>query len=272
MQPRHGISKFIEGSTCFERHTAHHHELQTVFAASLPTQPGQRPATTWVYKPEAANTVWSSWWWAVCRLKHVEPSINFEILLRGCILLVNSTECFYISHFEILLQLMWQIIFGSIWSPLNLRRRSAAAWLLGSRGRILLRAWMFVLFVCCVLYRLQSLHRADHSFRGVLRGVMCDLEPSKMWRPRPGLGLGFSYRASFICVTIRITNRCDFLYYVFISFFSSFPYMFRAFMGPSSGVFQAVVLCYHLVHAVLCWSSACVSGLVCGGDFGVLVS
>jgi len=53
--------------------------------------------------------------------------------------------------------------------------------------------------------------------------------------------LGFSYRASFICVTIRITNRCDFLYYVFISFYSSFPYMFRAFMGPSSGVFQAVV-------------------------------
>ena len=28
------IQKFIEGSTCFERHTAHHQELQTVFAAS----------------------------------------------------------------------------------------------------------------------------------------------------------------------------------------------------------------------------------------------
>jgi hypothetical protein len=28
------ILKFIEGSTCFERHTAHHQELQTVFAAS----------------------------------------------------------------------------------------------------------------------------------------------------------------------------------------------------------------------------------------------
>ena len=53
--------------------------------------------------------------------------------------------------------------------------------------------------------------------------------------------LGFSYRASFICVTIRITNRCVFWYYVFISFFSFFPYMFRAFMGPSSGVFQAVI-------------------------------
>jgi hypothetical protein len=28
------IPKFIEGSTCFERHTAHYQELQTVFAAS----------------------------------------------------------------------------------------------------------------------------------------------------------------------------------------------------------------------------------------------
>jgi hypothetical protein len=28
------IPKFTEGSTCFERHTAHHHELSTVFAAS----------------------------------------------------------------------------------------------------------------------------------------------------------------------------------------------------------------------------------------------
>ena len=27
-------SNVIEGSTCFERHTAHHQELQTVFAAS----------------------------------------------------------------------------------------------------------------------------------------------------------------------------------------------------------------------------------------------
>jgi hypothetical protein len=46
----------------------------------LPTQPWQRPVTTWVYKPEAANTVYSSWWWAVCRSKHVEPSINFGII------------------------------------------------------------------------------------------------------------------------------------------------------------------------------------------------
>jgi len=57
------------------------------------TQPGQRPVTTCVYKPETANTVWSSWWWAVCRSKHVEPSINSGIiLLEGCILLVISTD------------------------------------------------------------------------------------------------------------------------------------------------------------------------------------
>ena len=44
------------------------------------TQPWQRPVTTWVYKPEAANTVWSSWWWAVWRSKHVEPSIHFGVI------------------------------------------------------------------------------------------------------------------------------------------------------------------------------------------------
>jgi len=43
-------------------------------------RPGQRPVTTWVYKPEAANSVWSSWWWAICRSKHVEPSVNFGII------------------------------------------------------------------------------------------------------------------------------------------------------------------------------------------------
>ena len=48
--------------------------------AVVPTQPGLRPVTTWVYKPEAVNRVWSSWWWAVCRSKHVEPSINFGII------------------------------------------------------------------------------------------------------------------------------------------------------------------------------------------------
>jgi hypothetical protein len=66
------IPKFFKGSTCFKWHTTHHQKLQTVFAASglyahmvisrdsVPTQPWQRLVTIWAYKPEAANTVWSS--------------------------------------------------------------------------------------------------------------------------------------------------------------------------------------------------------------------
>jgi hypothetical protein len=62
----------------------------------FPTQPWQRPVTTWVYKPEAANTVWSSWWWAVCRSKHVEPLVNFGIInsITKLHLVGISTESF----------------------------------------------------------------------------------------------------------------------------------------------------------------------------------
>ena len=42
--------------------------------------PWQRPVITWAYKPEAANTVYSSWWWAMCRSKHAGPSKNFGII------------------------------------------------------------------------------------------------------------------------------------------------------------------------------------------------
>ena len=44
------------------------------------TQTWQRPVTTCVCKPEATNAVWSSWWWAVCRSKHVEPLMNAGIV------------------------------------------------------------------------------------------------------------------------------------------------------------------------------------------------
>jgi hypothetical protein len=85
------IPKFIEGSTCMERHTANYQELY-----SFPTQPWQQPGTTWVYKPEATNTVWSSWWWAVCRSKRVEPPINFGIInsIRKLYLVGISIESF----------------------------------------------------------------------------------------------------------------------------------------------------------------------------------
>jgi hypothetical protein len=50
----------------------------------------------------------------------------------------------------------------------RLRRRSAAAVLQRLRVRLLLRAWMFVPCVCCVV----PLQSADHWFRGVL-AAMC---------------------------------------------------------------------------------------------------
>jgi hypothetical protein len=49
--------------------------------------------------------------------------------------------------------------------------RSAAAWLLGWRVRIPLRAQVFVCCVCAVLCRYRPLRRADLSFRGVLPSV-----------------------------------------------------------------------------------------------------
>jgi hypothetical protein len=56
--------------------------------------------TTCVHKPEAANTVQSSWWWAVCRSKHVEPSVNFGIInsIKKLHLVGISTELSYLNY------------------------------------------------------------------------------------------------------------------------------------------------------------------------------
>jgi hypothetical protein len=84
-----------------------------------------------------------------------------------------------------------------------LRRRSAAARLLGLRVRIPLGAWMSVCCECCVLsgrgllwmlcvVRQRSLRRADHPSRGVLPTVVClaecDREAKTMKRPRSTRG------------------------------------------------------------------------------------
>ena len=72
-------------------------------------------------------------------------------------------------------------------------------------------------------------------------------------------------------VTIRITNRCDFFCTMSLFPFSRlFPTCFGLLWAHHQGYLQLLFLCYHLVHAVLCWSSACVCELVCGGDFSVL--
>jgi hypothetical protein len=105
-------------STCFGRHIAHHQDPKTGIAASdfvyvescwtcscwtlsgtvildavrksytLPDSVQQlhlqQPST--YAKPEAASAVLGSWWWAVCRPKHVELHIyvkyNFDTLLH----------------------------------------------------------------------------------------------------------------------------------------------------------------------------------------------
>jgi hypothetical protein len=93
-------SILIWSSTCFGRHTAHHQEPKTALVASgfsyvenrwtcscwtlsgtvcawqRPPTNVQRPST--YEKPEAASAVLGSWWWAVCRPKHVELHINME--------------------------------------------------------------------------------------------------------------------------------------------------------------------------------------------------
>jgi len=85
-------SIFIRSSTCFRRHTAHHQEPKTALAASgftyvegcwtytVPDKVHQlnvhQPST--YEKPEVASAVLGSWWWAVCRPKHVELHINIE--------------------------------------------------------------------------------------------------------------------------------------------------------------------------------------------------
>jgi hypothetical protein len=66
-----------------------------------------------------------------------------------------------------------------------LRRKSAAARLLGSRDRIPLRAWMIVSCVRCVLCRWRPVRHADHSFSGILTDVfiiMCDPRTWEIWR------------------------------------------------------------------------------------------
>ena len=73
------------------------------------TQPGQQPVTTWAYKPEAANTVWSSRCWAVCRSKYFEPSINFGI--------INSITMLHLVGYIYWFILRWTGLWILYWTP-----------------------------------------------------------------------------------------------------------------------------------------------------------
>ena len=83
---------FVWSSTCFGWHTAHHQEPKTALATSgFACVEGCWTCSCWTLrassnytsnnlppyaKPEAASAVLGSWWWAVCRPKHVELHIN----------------------------------------------------------------------------------------------------------------------------------------------------------------------------------------------------
>ena len=91
----------------------------TISAGERPAVPAhlwKRPVTIWAYKPEAANTVWNSWWWAVCRSKHVKPLNNFGIInsITKLHLVGISTDC-YIMYCPSLLS-----SFFPIYKPLKL--------------------------------------------------------------------------------------------------------------------------------------------------------
>ena len=98
---------FIWSSTCFGRHTAHHQEPKTALAASgFAYVEGCWPCSCWTLtqgqqpptyaKPEAASAVSCSWWWTVCRLKHIKLHIiRNKILIHCCILLDFLYELYY---------------------------------------------------------------------------------------------------------------------------------------------------------------------------------
>jgi hypothetical protein len=55
------IPKFIEGSTCFKRHSAHHQELQTVFAvSSLYTHVVTDRCASWVGNGSSSHPAWTT--------------------------------------------------------------------------------------------------------------------------------------------------------------------------------------------------------------------
>ena len=85
---------FIWSSTCFGRHTAHHQEPKTALAVSgFAYVEGCWTCGCWtlsafyVCKTRGCCAILGSWWWAVCRPKHVWASckygiINFDTMLH----------------------------------------------------------------------------------------------------------------------------------------------------------------------------------------------
>jgi hypothetical protein len=98
-----------------------------------------------VYKPEAGNTVYSSWWWAVCPSKHVEPSINFVI--------INSTTKLHLvgisiesCNFVCSGRMLPNIVTGRKCATTGCCRKSEAFETGNSRQRALRNEWIHNLY------------------------------------------------------------------------------------------------------------------------------
>ena len=67
------------------------YEYEKVTSHTLPDSVQQLPVqqSSTYAKPEAANTVLGSWWWAVCRPKHVELHINMNKIFIHCYILLD---------------------------------------------------------------------------------------------------------------------------------------------------------------------------------------
>jgi len=93
---------FIWSSTCFGRHTAHHQEPKTALAVSgFAYVEGCWTCGCWtlsafyVCKTRGCCAILGSWWWAVCRPKHVWASCKYGIINFDKLLHLVGFFCMY---------------------------------------------------------------------------------------------------------------------------------------------------------------------------------
>jgi len=132
----------IWSSTCFGRHTAHHKEPKTALAASgfawvegcwtcscwTLTEYEKAQCTfsysTWQHaKPEAVSAVLGSWWWVVCRPKHVELHINMNDINDTLLHLVGFSMWIILWCTDPRTSWTGFIIFSIFWNMCNWKLR-----------------------------------------------------------------------------------------------------------------------------------------------------
>jgi hypothetical protein len=130
--------------------------------------------------------------WLAARIQH----LNFGFQQPPCSISIAKATSLKVVH---RLKICQNINFNgprlaggrSQW-PLGLKRRSAAAWVLGACVRIRLGAWMFFccVYMLCWPVLVEALRRADHWSRGVLLCVclfFIEIPQKGRSKVRPGL-------------------------------------------------------------------------------------